>query len=38
LWGVFERDPQLARDGIRLRQFGQQIIERLGVSAFTRRG
>ncbi len=31
LWGVFERDPQLARDGIRLRQFGQQIIERLGA-------
>src|ERR1051325_5576074 len=30
LWGVFERDPQIARDGIRLRQFGQQIIERLG--------
>ena len=30
LWGVLERDPQLARDGIRLRQFGQQIIERLG--------
>src|ERR1043165_8637251 len=30
LWGVFDRDPQLARDGIRLRQFGQQIIERLG--------
>ena len=30
LWGVFEHDPQLARDGIRLRQFGQQIIERLG--------
>ena len=30
LWGVFERNPQLARDGIRLRQFGQQIIERLG--------
>jgi len=30
LWGVYERDPQLARDGIRLRQFGQQIIERLG--------
>jgi NAD-reducing hydrogenase large subunit len=30
LWGVHERDPQLARDGIRLRQFGQQIIERLG--------
>ena len=24
------RIPQLARDGIRLRQFGQQIIERLG--------
>ena len=30
LWGVFENDPQLARDGIRLRQFGQQLIERLG--------
>jgi NAD-reducing hydrogenase large subunit len=30
LWGVYEKDPQLARDGIRLRQFGQQIIERLG--------
>jgi len=30
LWGVYERDPKLARDGIRLRQFGQQIIERLG--------
>jgi len=30
LWGVFEKDPQLARDGIHLRQFGQQIIERLG--------
>jgi NAD-reducing hydrogenase large subunit len=30
LLGVFEKDPQLARDGIRLRQFGQQIIERLG--------
>ncbi len=30
LWGVYEKDPQLARDGIRLRQFGQLIIERLG--------
>jgi len=30
LFGVFEKNPQLARDGIRLRQFGQQIIERLG--------
>ncbi len=30
LFGVLERKPQLARDGIRLRQFGQQIIERLG--------
>jgi NAD-reducing hydrogenase large subunit len=30
LWGVYEKNPQLARDGIRLRQFGQQIIERLG--------
>jgi NAD-reducing hydrogenase large subunit len=30
LFGVLERDPQLARDGIALRKFGQQIIERLG--------
>ena len=28
--GVADRFPDLARDGIRLRQFGQQIIERLG--------
>ncbi len=30
LFGVLEHDPTLARDGIRLRQFGQQIIELLG--------
>lgn len=30
LFGVFEKHPGIARDGIRLRQFGQQIIERLG--------
>ena len=30
LFGVLEKYPDLARDGIRLRQFGQQIIERLG--------
>ncbi len=30
LFGVLEKNPGLARDGIRLRQFGQQIIERLG--------
>ena len=30
LFGVAEENPGLARDGIRLRQFGQQIIERLG--------
>jgi NAD-reducing hydrogenase large subunit len=30
LFGVLEKDPQLARDGIALRKFGQQIIERLG--------
>ena len=30
LFGVLEKHPELARDGIRLRQFGQQIIERLG--------
>ena len=28
--GVIERDPDLARRGIRLRQFGQRIIELLG--------
>ena len=30
LFGVLENNPQLARDGIALRKFGQQIIERLG--------
>jgi NAD-reducing hydrogenase large subunit len=30
LFGVLEKDPGLARDGIALRKFGQQIIERLG--------
>ena len=30
IFGVAEKNPELARDGIRLRQFGQQIIERLG--------
>jgi len=30
IFGVLEKDPQLARDGIALRKFGQQIIERLG--------
>ena len=30
LFGVLEKNPSLARDGIKLRQFGQQIIERLG--------
>jgi NAD-reducing hydrogenase large subunit len=29
LFGVLEANPEMARDGIRLRQFGQQIIERL---------
>lgn len=27
--GIAAQDPQFARDGIRLRQFGQQVIERL---------
>jgi NAD-reducing hydrogenase large subunit len=27
IFGVLEANPQLARDGVRLRQFGQQIIE-----------
>jgi NAD-reducing hydrogenase large subunit len=30
IFGVMEADPQLARDGVRLRQIGQQIIEILG--------
>jgi NAD-reducing hydrogenase large subunit len=30
LFGVLEKNPQLARDGIAIRKFGQQIIERLG--------
>lgn len=30
LVGVLQAEPELARDGIRLRQFGQQIIESLG--------
>ena len=30
VFGVLESKPDLARDGIRLRQFGQQMIERLG--------
>jgi len=30
IFGVLEKNPELARNGIRLRQFGQLIIERLG--------
>jgi NAD-reducing hydrogenase large subunit len=30
IFGVMSRNPQLAKDGIRLRQIGQQIIELLG--------
>lgn len=30
LFGVFQENPQLARDGIRLRQIGQTVIEILG--------
>src|SRR5512140_2316388 len=30
LFGVLRANPELARGGVRLRQFGQQIIERLG--------
>ncbi len=30
IFGVLQAHPQLARDGIQLRKFGQQIIERLG--------
>ena len=29
LFGMLEADPALARSGVRLRQFGQQVIERL---------
>jgi len=35
LFGVFEQKPERARDGIRLRQFGQQIIERRVGNGFT---
>ena len=30
IFGVLEQNPTLAKDGIQLRKFGQQIIERLG--------
>lgn len=30
IFGVYAKNPALARDGIALRKFGQQIIERLG--------
>jgi NAD-reducing hydrogenase large subunit len=30
LFGVLEKNPELARSGIQLRKFGQQIVERLG--------
>jgi NAD-reducing hydrogenase large subunit len=30
IFGVLEVRPELARDGVRLRQFGQQVIEALG--------
>ncbi|MEF3273103.1 MAG: Ni/Fe hydrogenase subunit alpha [Chloroflexus sp.] len=30
IFGLIEADPQLARNGIRLRQFGQEVIELLG--------
>ena len=30
LFGVYRSNPDLARDGVRLRQFGQQIVELLG--------
>ena len=30
VFGVLQEAPEIARNGIRLRQFGQQIIERLG--------
>jgi len=29
IFGVAEQHPQIVRDGVRLRQFGQQVIERL---------
>src|SRR5437870_5055487 len=30
IFGVLEKNPELAKNGIQLRKFGQQIIERLG--------
>ena len=29
MFGMAEKNPQIVRDGVRLRQFGQQVIERL---------
>jgi NAD-reducing hydrogenase large subunit len=38
LFGVAAEAPEVARDGIRLRQIGQQIIELLGGKGFIRPG
>lgn len=32
IFGVMQADPELARSGVKLRQFGQRVIERLGGS------
>ena len=29
VFGIIEKDPELARQGIRLRKFGQEIIEKI---------
>lgn len=31
IFGLAEKQPQIVRDGVRLRQFGQQVIERLAA-------
>ena len=38
LFGVVRASPELGRGGVRLRQFGQQVIEQLGGKEFIRDG
>jgi NAD-reducing hydrogenase large subunit len=35
IFGLIAADPDLAQAGIRLRQFGQKVIELLGAKKFT---
>jgi NAD-reducing hydrogenase large subunit len=38
IFGLIDANPDIARAGIRLRQFGQTVIELLGARKFMRRG